>query len=40
MPVVLTENAASQVKKFQEEHQFPAEAFLRIGLVSWWLQRI
>lgn len=34
MPVILTENAASQVKKFQEEHQFPTDAFLRIGLVA------
>lgn len=34
MPVILTENAANQVKKFQEEHQFPTEAFLRIGLTA------
>ena len=34
MPVILTEKAADQVKKFQTEHQFPADAFLRICLVA------
>lgn len=34
MPVILTENAATQVKKYQEELQSPQDAFLRIGLVA------
>ncbi len=33
MPVILTENAANQVKKFQTEHQFPAMHSCESG---WW----
>ena len=34
MAVMLTDNAANQVKKFREEHQFGDEMFLRIGVAG------
>ncbi|MCA9126397.1 MAG: iron-sulfur cluster assembly accessory protein [Planctomycetales bacterium] len=34
MAVILTENAANQVKKFREEHQFGDEMVLRIGVAG------
>jgi iron-sulfur cluster assembly protein len=34
MAVILSENAANQVKKFKEENQFSDEMFLRIGVAG------
>jgi iron-sulfur cluster assembly protein len=34
MALILTENAANQVKKFREEHQFADDMFLRIGVAG------
>ena len=34
MAVLLTENAANQVRKFREENQFGDEMFLRIGVAG------
>lgn len=34
MAVILSENAANQVKKFREEHQFGDDMFLRIGVAG------
>lgn len=34
MAIILTENAANQVKKFREENQLTNEQFLRIGVAG------
>lgn len=34
MGIILTENAANQVKKFREENQLTDEQFLRIGVAG------
>ncbi len=34
MAVLLTENAANQVRKFREENQFSDDMFLRIGVAG------
>ena len=34
MAVILSENAANQVKKFRVEHQFGDDMFLRIGVAG------
>lgn len=34
MAIILTENAANQVKKFREENQLTDEQFLRIGVAG------